>query len=57
MSGIGSLGPDSTLRCFMHGRQSVITGYWCPPRVVSYIDSLVLHHEASLYSAKKNALL
>ena len=34
MNGIGSLGLDSTLRYFMHGGQSVVTGYWCPPRVI-----------------------
>ena len=48
MSGIGSLGLDSTLRYFMHGGQSVVTGYWCPPRVISCINNPVLHQEASL---------
>ena len=48
MSGIGSLGLDSTLRYFMLGGQSVVTGYWCPPRVISCINDPVLHQEASL---------
>ena len=47
MSGIGSLGLDSTLRYFMQRAQSIVTGNG--GTLESYfIDSPVLHQEASL---------
>ena len=49
MSDIGSVGLDSTCCGILCMGQRVVTGYWCPPRVISYyIDRPVLHHEASL---------
>ena len=47
MSGIGSLGLDSTLRYFMHRGQRVVTGIGGTLESY-YIDSPVLHQEASL---------
>ena len=48
MSGIGSLGRDSTLRYFMQGTKHSIVTRNCGTLESYYIDSPVLHQEASL---------